>query len=56
MRHGDVEWVMELNITKVRGQPKPPHPDTKVILDRYSVVFGILLGNLLIRVLRIPLS
>lgn len=31
---------MELRISKIGGQTKPPHPDIQTILDRYSVVFG----------------
>jgi len=46
-RHGDYEWVLELRISKVGDQPKPPHPDIQDILDRYPTVFGdILLGGL----------
>jgi len=27
LRHGDVEWVVEMRILKAGGKPKPPHPE-----------------------------
>lgn len=40
LRHGEIEWVVELRILETRGQPQPPHPNTKTILGRYPIVFG----------------
>jgi len=27
LRHGDIEWVVELRISHVGGKPQPPHLD-----------------------------
>ena len=40
LRHGDIEWAIELRVSEACGETKPPHPDIQAILDRYSTVFG----------------
>lgn len=39
LRHGYIEWAMELRISEVGGNPKPPHTKIDAILYMYPVVF-----------------
>lgn len=40
LRHGDIEWAVDLRISEAGGQPRAQYPDIHAILDRYPVVFG----------------
>lgn len=40
LRHGDIEWAMDLRILETGAPTRPMHPDILALLERHQGVFG----------------